>query len=494
MATPTTLGSAIKAGRKQLELTLGELSRKTNYSIGYLSRLELDKVSNPSPACLMSVAVALKLDPVELLRLKEERGQGSDLRSHPVPPSEEESAIGADALHPLGTDSPSKPYPPFLQVLTDSSTLRPGIGSTILAQNEVTREPLPRPLPGHLADQYEHLASGHLSMGEALCRQGDVEEKPLPFYRKALELYHQAEKMLSALEPSPTRDPFIALSHYRKARIYERLARLQSEYSKTAEVSNFTLCSDSCEAARSSLSIQDQHSDLARALLPAILSASGYCQDKLSREIALELGYLEKEGSPEKGEDRKLLRSKKEALEVGVILARSEAERLLEDWVHQLKSRQRGQERDDLLAQAIYRLAILYRGIEATRELRGEEADLNRSEQNFIQSLEIRRDLARNETGKGKHRWLLARYHVDFGVTLTYAKHRPGRYQAALWQLKVAGHIHPAFQTPVNFRLSELVSTLEPSDAQSEVVSNRRVMEELGEADFDLLRYPISIS
>ena len=54
------IGSAIRSRRRQLNLTLNEISEKTGLSIGFLSQVERD-LSSPSLSSLVSIAKAIDL-------------------------------------------------------------------------------------------------------------------------------------------------------------------------------------------------------------------------------------------------------------------------------------------------------------------------------------------------------------------------------------------------------------------------------------------------
>ena len=62
-----SIGKELKKGRKHFGYTLKELSKKTHFSVGYLSNIERD-VTSPTLASLEILCNTLRMDLVELLR------------------------------------------------------------------------------------------------------------------------------------------------------------------------------------------------------------------------------------------------------------------------------------------------------------------------------------------------------------------------------------------------------------------------------------------
>lgn len=112
-------GTVIKQKRRELGMTLEEVSRKTDFSVGYLSKLErADSV--PPLATLQKLAEVLGLDMIALLNIgqapSETGDQDIEICRAPV------FAAGEHASQPLLRDFKNRAIVPFLMRILPGQT------------------------------------------------------------------------------------------------------------------------------------------------------------------------------------------------------------------------------------------------------------------------------------------------------------------------------------------------------------------------------------
>jgi transcriptional regulator with XRE-family HTH domain len=76
-----TLGEILRRRREELGLTLREVEHKTGVSNAYLSQVENNKITRPSPSFLRDLAIAYRLSYARLMQLAGHpvvTGRGSD--------------------------------------------------------------------------------------------------------------------------------------------------------------------------------------------------------------------------------------------------------------------------------------------------------------------------------------------------------------------------------------------------------------------------------
>ncbi len=173
------VGVQIREFRRQLDLTVAEVSRKANLSAGMLSKIERG-VTSPSLSTLQCLAIALNVPISSFFRGFEQRRnctfikseQGLPIERHGTRSGHQYSLLG----HNMGDELLVEPY--LITLSDDSDTFplfeHPGVEFIYLLQGEMV---------------YRHMESGyHMRCGDSLFFDSDAPHGPAKLIELPIKL------------------------------------------------------------------------------------------------------------------------------------------------------------------------------------------------------------------------------------------------------------------------------------------------------------------
>jgi len=508
---PNDLGGYIKEVRKSHKLTLQQLSQDINYSMGYLSRVELNKVAHPSPLFIQRLAARLGLDPVDLAQRAPEHSRGDELL--PVVASEMAAdRRSADLVR--GADARDLQ---FLQA--QLRLLRAYQSGDDLTQ--ATRDVFDRvnARSERVDNVYLELADLYIRLGEEVCWRDAGETMLRLRLQDAIASYRLAEAICERLAGSPPASDdagadllsprlrsVLIRTRYKLARAFQDLASLNphSRDEKNARLVSANEAINYCniiiaDAKRianiNPAALQDDE----LALWPAALAVSAYMYSKILIELGEEgpddksLTDYTAAVTARKSPESILLHERQEALQAAVFAYRTDAEERYKKWIDILKDRAGSPERDDMLATAYFRLALLFRGREISKVRARSVTDFRDAVDYFHKALESRRQIAqKNGNIQFLQRRDLARYHREFGLALQYSEDQE-RYARVGWQYRVAGMIDSDFDPAKSSRMSDLMTVVRETVSSPLVraAADQQIKTLLACSDFEALKYPL---
>lgn len=500
-------GHIVKKRRKELGWTLDEMAARAEYSIGYLSKLERGKAQNPSTDCINRLARVLTLDPVTVAQQinDDEIRSIEDVannRSTVVPLTAElENIVSKGIGNNRGLRSENDKS--LIRTLTSM-----GSGNTVFLLGEENEGFHKRSvdavklfssrqvLPPEVNEAREAVAKGYRHLGESFCRCSAEPQDKEHLYHQALSSYSLAETICEDLPPSGSIELLQIQIWYDMARTYQSLGKIEYLTSNLRLVYFFRAL-EYCEMSYSAVMERRLESDEFKALAPACASISGYLYGRISRDMQRLCEATIGNADSSVAQKKHLLESlssKQDGLAIACMQKRVEAERLYLDWIKELDARPSNISRDSRLAEAYYRLAIFYRGIEMTKES-PLESNYDKSLSNLVAAIKLRWSLARSSGPTDAEQLReLARYHFEFAETLQYWRSKE-RYARAMWHYHVAGYIHPDFLSENNpyaqAQLSALIYNETELSSMVVTMTNQSVQELLEASNFDSLDYPL---
>lgn len=413
-----TLGSLIRWKRQQLGKRVIDLAEETGLSPGYISKIELQRATNPSDTIIYRLATALKLDPIDLKKRtkpsmmeKNEGTQESLIRPEAsVNRKERRSTVSVDALSPL--------------------------------RHDATNVQLRLKPEARFTTAYERLAASYEELGLLYCTTA-MEDGTID-YRSAFAAY---DASASIYERTGLMAQFLR-TRYRIARTYQNLIvtdRVKSDerlifLQRAQEILNQVFSADEPIQPNSRQSF----------LKPASLAVGAAISKLIAREIRDEIGR-----TSISAEQQQALQAEVDGYIQAGRIRRLQADRLYAEIVRAVDVRLKDplSEEDRLRLQeeaayAFFLMATNKRALETDKEEAGRR-DMEPSIVLFREAIRRQRDRSRHTLRLGEagslalqaaHRLQLARFHQELGLAYSCSQ-VVDRYAALLWQYRVSAEV-----------------------------------------------------
>jgi len=406
-----TLGGLIRWKRQRLEMRVIDLAEKTGLSPGYISKMELNRATNPSDTILYRLATALKLDPVELKSRTKTKtpgksenglnsvGNGKDRRH----------AVSVSAINPLRHDA---------------------IGVQLHLKSEE-----------RFTAAYERLAAAYDDLGLLYCTT--TQEDGSLDYRSAFAAY---DASASIYERTGLITQLLK-TRYRIARTYQNL--IVTDRVKPDERLIFLQRAQELLNQVFSADMPAQPNGRQSFLKPASQAVGAAINKLIAHEIRDEIGR-----TPSSEDKQQALEAEVDAYVRAGRLRRLQADGLYAEIVRNLDAHLEqplGEEEkfqaQEEAAYAIFLMAVNKRALETDKE---DEAnrDMGPSIALFLEALRRQRDRSKGVQRpigsegflQAAHRLQLARFHQELGIAYSYSN-IDNRYAAMLWQYRISAEV-----------------------------------------------------
>lgn len=406
-----SLGDLIRSHRKQRIMSIHKLAETIDVSPGYISKLELNRATNPSETIVYRLAKVFGLDPLELQELVE-IGRKSEVTPTIEPPD------------PLNRRR--------ISALRNETTI-PSEALNLLTSI--------KNIPPPLKELYGRLVNDYIALGEQYCRFSEP-NSPIA-YVDGLNAYRAAEAVCvrAGLDLQAMR------IRYRMARTYQNLILTDRAGALEQRIIYFYRALELFEAVLTDSSQIGSTLDFEdRLLIPRSLAAGATLYRMLGHEFKVE-SQNTVQNEPRGGG---FINIKIETLNSLSVRGRTRANtlyrRLIDELVKDAASCQIEGDRDDLavtLSRVLCLRAINLRGMRY-HEKDGSQGSLNECIDLLEQAIEILRSLIGSKTMQNNTtcRQQLARYHLELAHTYGVSAH-PDRYAQAMWQFNLSKEISP---------------------------------------------------
>lgn len=481
-----SFGTYIRSRRKALGMTIADLAKRSEYSVGYISRLELGQADGPSSTALERLAQGLGCDVTVLLRLKDAGTQTPEL------PAGTKSDLEREMIEQFRTaDDRVQRYlieqaqlsqmllgradgPPDARHLLDR--IKPDAGSNEKKDNKPDVLPssdkaLGARVFGASTQQDESHLDRHLLQLAGLYEDIGNDLLMLKHFSEAVDAYSNAENV------------------YKRYEERGALARLHFFIGRTHRLRELQLLDNPSENVRW---LQTAEYYFARAdqefKQVGVLALTDAQRERYPENLAdwsraiNRIGYWICTNEKDLTVDDRTYVRRSSRLRAQVKL--EEARKLTEEWIGELLHRSvacpteapaRGKT-EELLAEAYHRMAIIYQGeallfqkIAEENSLGGQMTDpdgrnqasgihagvhaFEMSRENFRQAISRRKDFVRaasTSEEKGLRLDRLANTHQNLGWTIQHCCAEEQQYEMAAWQYAVAHGLNQLNETYPN--------------------------------------------